>query len=113
MIALDELLDVPAGGTIRIARPGSDGIKRFAEHVAEHDGQHMRGRAALGKAAALDGGKMLADGGDFHDIRAAFQCLIEKVSRFRAPGKSQRCLGMFIKEILQVCYGRAKGSGAY
>lgn len=47
------------------------------------------------------------------DISAAFQCLIEKVSRFRAPGKSQRCLGMFIKEILQVYYGRAKGSGAY
>ena len=75
MIALDELLDVPARGTIRIARPGSDGIQRIAEHIAEHDGQHMRGRAALGKAAALDGGKMLANGVDLHDVRAAGQKL--------------------------------------
>ena len=46
------------------------------------------------------------------DIRAAFQCLIEG-KQIPRSGKSQRCLGMFIKEILQVYYGRAKKGSAY
>lgn len=35
------------------------------------------------------------------DIRAAFQCLIEKVSRFRAPGKASAALGCSSKKFFK------------
>mgnify|MGYP002549570009 CR=1 FL=1 len=71
VMAGDDGLHVLAGAAVRAGRAGGNAVKRIAQHVAEHDGQHPRGRAALCKAPALHRGEMLAERVDLHDIRPA------------------------------------------
>ena len=66
-------------GRIRRGRAGGDHIQRVAQNVREDHRLHLGRRAPLGKPAALDRGKTLADRVHLHDSRATGQKLLGDV----------------------------------
>ncbi len=68
-----------AGRRIGIGRAGGDHIQRIAQNVGQHDGEDLRGQAALGEPAALDRGEALAQRVHLHDVRAAGEQLLRDV----------------------------------
>ena len=69
-------------GGVRAGRAGGDHIQRVAQDIGKDHGLDEAGPADLGEAAALDLGKALADGVDFHDVRAAGQQLAGDILQF-------------------------------
>ena len=66
---------IGTGGGVCGGRTGSNGIGIISQNITEGNGDDGSGGAKLGKTTAFHCGKMLADGIDFCDFRAACQKL--------------------------------------